>query len=358
MALIIGTVKAQFFNNDGTFADGGKVYSYITGGAETPKATYPTVADALAGTNANSNPIILDQRGEANIVLQGATRLVLKDALDNQIWSVDHLNATTSNVVDSAGNPMLSFVEVLNAVNGVTITNAATGGKPILGFTGGDINVGGIIQVKGTANLNIIAAILALTGNQTISGTLGVTGASTLTGAVAAQSTLNVTGATTMAALTASGAVNFVPTGVILPYAGTSAPSGFLGCDGTAVSRTTYAGLFAAIGTTWGVGDGSTTFNLPNLNRKALVGSGGSGTATLANSVGSTCTAETVTISTANLPVNVPVGNSGTPANASFALGADRQCPNYNGGAWSGGSGTATNIMQPSAVVLMIIRAI
>lgn len=53
------------------------------------------------------------------------------------------------------------------------------------------------------------------------------------------------------------------PTGTILPFGGNSAPTGFLLCDGSAVSRTTYATLFAVIGTTYGSGDGSTTFNLP-----------------------------------------------------------------------------------------------
>lgn len=55
-----------------------------------------------------------------------------------------------------------------------------------------------------------------------------------------------------------------MPTGTILPYGGSTAPSGFLLCNGGAVSRTTYASLFAVIGTTYGAGDGSTTFNLPN----------------------------------------------------------------------------------------------
>ena len=57
--------------------------------------------------------------------------------------------------------------------------------------------------------------------------------------------------------------VSTVPTGTILPFAGGTIPSGFLACNGAAVSRTTYAALFSAIGTTYGSGDGSTTFNLP-----------------------------------------------------------------------------------------------
>lgn len=54
--------------------------------------------------------------------------------------------------------------------------------------------------------------------------------------------------------------------GMIKPFAGTTVPTGYLLCDGSAVSRTTYANLFSAIGTTYGSGDGSTTFNLPNLH--------------------------------------------------------------------------------------------
>jgi microcystin-dependent protein len=67
----------------------------------------------------------------------------------------------------------------------------------------------------------------------------------------------------TMAALTAAlGAA--LPAGVVLPYGGSTAPTGYLLCDGSAVSRTTYSALYTAIGTTYGAGNGSTTFNLPN----------------------------------------------------------------------------------------------
>lgn len=65
-----------------------------------------------------------------------------------------------------------------------------------------------------------------------------------------------------------------VPPATVLPYAAASAPDGWLLCDGSAVSRTTYAALFAAIGTTYGVGDGSTTFNLPNTQGVFLRGAG------------------------------------------------------------------------------------
>ena len=84
-------------------------------------------------------------------------------------------------------------------------------------------------------------------------------------------------------------------TGAIQLFAGSSAPNGWLICNGQAISRTTYAALFAVIGTTYGVGDGSTTFNVPNLVNKTVRGS---------NSLGKTGGADTITLSTANLPAH------------------------------------------------------
>lgn len=63
-----------------------------------------------------------------------------------------------------------------------------------------------------------------------------------------------------------------LPAGLIMAYGGPSAPPGWLLCDGSAVSRATYAALFAAIGENWGAGDGSTTFNLPDLRGRFLRG--------------------------------------------------------------------------------------
>lgn len=65
------------------------------------------------------------------------------------------------------------------------------------------------------------------------------------------------------------------PAGVIIPFAGTSVPTGYLLCNGAAVSRTDYANLFAAIGTLYGAGDGSTTFNLPDARDRVLQGASG-----------------------------------------------------------------------------------
>lgn len=65
-----------------------------------------------------------------------------------------------------------------------------------------------------------------------------------------------------------------VPAGAIMSFAGAAAPSGYLICDGAAILRSTYSVLFTAIGTTWGVGDDSTTFNLPDLRGRVVAGVG------------------------------------------------------------------------------------
>ena len=68
----------------------------------------------------------------------------------------------------------------------------------------------------------------------------------------------------------------YFATGTIIPWPKATVLNGFLRCDGTAVSRTTYADLFAVIGTSYGAGDGASTFNVPNLQGKIPLGDDGS----------------------------------------------------------------------------------
>lgn len=71
---------------------------------------------------------------------------------------------------------------------------------------------------------------------------------------------------------TAGGNLVGLKPGFVCPFAGTTAPDGWLICDGSAVSRTTYADLFAVIGTTYGAGDGNSTFNLPDFTNRVIQG--------------------------------------------------------------------------------------
>lgn len=153
-----------------------------------------------------------------------------------------------------------------------------------------------------------------------------------------------------------------VPTGTVLAFAGASAspPTGFLFCNGANVSRTTYSELFAVLGTTWGAGDGSTTFTLPSLARRTLVGAGGTGTDTLGSAVGNTGGAETHTLTTAQMPAhthgNVVASTGGSLCIQSCTSLLSGSGVNPSGTTASAGGGAAHNIMQPSAVVRFIIK--
>ena len=89
--------------------------------------------------------------------------------------------------------------------------------------------------------------------------------------------------------------------GIVIPFAGTTAPQGWMLCDGSAVSRTTYAALFAVIGTTYGEGDGENTFNIPNLAGRVVIGVSNS------HALGTTGGSETVTLTADQLPAHTHV---------------------------------------------------
>jgi microcystin-dependent protein len=113
-------------------------------------------------------------------------------------------------------------------------------------------------------------------GNNTFSGTNNFTGVATLASPVMTGTPVAPTAAagtnTTQLATTAFVLANGVPTGGLVMWSTNTAPNGFLLCDGAAVSRTTYAALFAIVGTTFGAGDNSTTFNVPNYTNRVPYG--------------------------------------------------------------------------------------
>lgn len=106
-----------------------------------------------------------------------------------------------------------------------------------------------------------------------------------------------------------------LPSGMLVPFAGPTEPTGWLFCFGQLISRTTYAGLFSAIGTTYGVGDGSTTFALPDLRGRAIAGldnMGGSDAGRLdwANTLGTTGGAQTHTLTESELASHTHTQNA------------------------------------------------
>lgn len=167
-----------------------------------------------------------------------------------------------------------------------------------------------------------------------------------------------------------------IPTATIVPWTDSSVPSGFLECNGAAVSRTTYSALFAIVGTTYGAGDGSTTFNVPDLqdnvpvgksNNKALASTGGANTVAATGNVGgSTANASLSTAQLASHSHNVPGAtqfNAGTLPNANSNI-QNRNNTTGNQGSGSGHShnmsanfsGDANSVLQPYLTVIYIIK--
>lgn len=151
--------------------------------------------------------------------------------------------------------------------------------------------------------------------------------------------------------------VGLIPTGSLIDFAGASAPTGYLLCNGAAVSRTTYARLFAAIGTTWGAGDGTTTFNVPDLRGRAAIGAG-TGASLTVRTLGDTGGEETHQLTVTEMPSHV----HGITAQygASNAIGAAQQTVGLLSGGYqnsqpAGGDG-AHNNMQPYGVVTKCIK--
>lgn len=202
--------------------------------------------------------------------------------------------------------------------------------------------------------------------------------------------TIDLTSFATIAAVDVS-----VPIGMVVDYAGLTAPTNWLFCYGQAVSRTTYAALFAILGTTYGVGDGSTTFNLPDARGRVIAGQDDMG-GTSANrltglsggvdgdTLGASGGVETHTLTTAQLAAHTHTGTTSSDGSHShnitytnFQSGSGSfGTPNWAGApnankstdaagththtftSDSTGSGSAHNNVQPTLILNKIIKAL
>lgn len=169
-----------------------------------------------------------------------------------------------------------------------------------------------------------------------------------------------------------------MPSGALLDYAGGVVPAGFLLCNGDAVSRVTYSDLFAAIGTAWGVGDGVTTFNLPNTSGRTSIGAGtyaDSVSGSITRSVGQSMGAEAHVLTTPQMPSHnhtqnphnhsVPLYRSpGSAGAGAYNRISGTDYPSYSTAYIDDttatnnptGGGLSHNNMQPSFVVLKMIK--
>jgi microcystin-dependent protein len=175
--------------------------------------------------------------------------------------------------------------------------------------------------------------------------------------------------------------VEGVNTGIIIPWTNSIAPSGFLECNGQTISRSTFAALFAVIGTTYGSGNGSTTFDLPNLSdsvvlsrspTKALASTGGANTVTQTGNT--SITVGNTTLTTAQLPAHThnnafATQNLTFQNNSGMGQGASRgsvttytQPPTGGGGSHnhpvssSSFTGSANSVLQPYITLMYVIK--
>jgi len=304
----------------------------------------PGEQSGIWGNTTNTNWTLIEQ---AVAGVQTITML-------NANYTLSNLNG----VLDEARNMVLNVIGTNSAIYQVVaplvpkfyvISNNTTGGYAITigAATGSVITIpnGTTAQVYCDGSTGFFSAQTGSAGNFAVNGNLTISGTTTMTGALSG-STATFSGAissvspsftgtptaptasagtnTTQIATTAFVTQNAVLTGALLMWPTASAPTGYLLCNGSAVSRTTYSALYAVIGTTFGSGDGSSTFNLPNYVDRMPIGVG-----TIATGVGSFGGSATTTLSISNLPahnhgVNDP-GHYHTPnlANGGGGFGND-----------------------------------
>jgi len=178
------------------------------------------------------------------------------------------------------------------------------------------------------------------------------------------------------------GGGGLTPAGGLLAFAGSAAPDGWLLCDGSTISRTTFAVLFAVIATTYGVGDSSTTFEIPDMRSRVAVGLDSS--SVNFTSIGGTSGSEKHTLTTSELASHShgsgslsanAVGNhahsiSGFGGGGGNGINMDNDSSpittvtgmagahghSVSGSTSSAGSGTAHNIVQPSITINWLIK--
>ena len=269
--LLLPITLERILDSDGNPVSGAKVNVYDAG-----TTNFKSVFTDNDLTVAGANPIIADSAGyvSAHFIGTGDYKLVITDSSDVTIKTEDNLTGAldTSSFSNDTALPTTPIVvkssnyTVLTTDRSKVIHADATGGNitiTLLDATTAGDNFRITVKHIGSAN----EVSVATTGGDTLDGS-----SSFLLDAQYESITCVSDGANWSIATDARIQTDPIPTGTVVPYAGTTAPSGWLFCDGAAVSRTGNSALFTVLGTTYGAGDGSTTFNVPDMGGRVPAG--------------------------------------------------------------------------------------
>lgn len=256
--------REQVFSDLGAIGAGYKLYTYSTG-TTTPLATYSDTALSAA----NANPTIADSTGRfGNIFVNDLSlyKAILKDSNDNTIWTADPIDPKTFSLADFSPRPTSFWGTTAGTASAYTLdadpnVSAYSSTDTFFFACHLDCNAAPTISVDGLTALNLkkydgTGNKLALLVGDMLSGQRYEAtndGTDIIILNPESQNLNNITGA-------------------IMAFAMDTPPSGWLECNGSTISRTTYAALFAKIGDVFGVGDGSTTFKIPDLRGQFIRG--------------------------------------------------------------------------------------
>lgn len=289
-----------------------------------------TVANTSQSSSKTTGALMVDGGlgVEKNVYIGGNTDITGTLHVDD---TTDSSSITTgSTVIDGGVGIALKLYVGGNTrlQSSTTSTSTSSGSLVVSGGTGiaENLYVGGIGRIQSTTTSTSTSS-----GSLVVSGGMGLAENLYVGGVMRIQDSTDSTSSTT-GALVVTGGVGIgkdlvakellqtrtgsdatsvpyilIPAGVILPYSSSSAPSGYLVCNGSAISRTTYAVLFTVVGTTYGSGDGSTTYNIPDLRGKVPTGLAGSGTFGSLNASGGS---ETHTLTTGEMPSHAHSGTT------------------------------------------------
>ena len=364
------------------------------------------------GTTTNNNFDIIDRliNGVTSISLSGTTHTLttsdgsLSDGMFKVLVLEGSPSGTNTITIEPNNADKLYFIKnssgqsaIIKQGSGATVTIA--NGSDAVVFADGAGSGAAVTEIKpSTADASVLTATLADSAVTTAKiADDAVTAAKIADDAVGADAVadnsigaaaINISGnGTSGQAVVSDGdgsfsyESNIVPSGALMPFAGSSAPTGFLLCHGQAVSRTTYATLFSAISTTYGSGDGSSTFNLPDLRGRVVAGQDDMGGASAnrltdqtgglnGDTLGATGGSETHTLTTAQLASHthsfsdtdsitvgtLVTGDSVNRGGSGQLFSNNSVTVSISGTTGSAGSGSAHNNVQPTMVLNYIIK--